>query len=111
MFTVISMPVPALPSKEFFSQLTESVERALGMERLSPAQAGKLCEYLDCLAANVPSLDKSLAAQAGARLRLYLERQLDRPQACLLAKRSPAARAAVSRIDYSCENVVLRAVA
>jgi len=111
MFTVISMPAPALPSKAFFAQLTDSVERTLSLGRLSIAQAEQLCEYLDCVAAKVPGLDRRLAAPAGSRLHLVLARQLSQQDAGRLAQRSPAAKALYKRVDYSCKEITLQAVA
>jgi hypothetical protein len=111
MFTVISMPAPALPSKVFFSQLTDSVERALSPGWLSLEQAEQLCEYLDCVAAKVPGLDRRLAAPAGSRLRLLLQRQLSRQDAGRLVQRSPAARALYKVVNYSCEDLTPQAVA
>lgn len=92
MFTIVSMPPLEPVSPGFVKSLLRSVEDSLSSKVVSKDQAYAMCEYLDCVTARVPGLDKSQMGSVSLKLADYLQSQASAEEQADLGKRSPAAK-------------------
>lgn len=108
MFTIVSLPPLEPISADFVKSLLLSVEEALASKIMSKTQAYSLCEYLDCVTARVPGLDKAQMGAASLKLAEHLRSFADAKEQEQLSKRSPAAKALLRvlglRTAHECEN-------
>lgn len=96
-FTIDTNTPAQAPTKGFNEELVSSVRKSLESIALSNADASALCEYLDCLEAQLPGLSPALRTAATAQLRAILQ-QAPQVAVAAWAARSPAAKALAAKL-------------
>jgi len=108
MFTLVTLSPFAHPPAAFFTELFETVLDAVSSDVLSDKQSLALCEYLDCVKAQVPEISKAHAVHATSRLSRFLSREASLERARQLTKMSPSA-AAMARnalgVDFEMKSI------